>query len=188
MPAVTGFLVLSAGAATLMAPADQNAAPPEVRAAGLLIYRVGGEARAAKPNHGGSGVEFLMMKAAYKPFHWTPPKGHVDEGESDLQTAVRETYEESGLSEKDFVLDRGFKRRLRYLANGKIKETVYFLARVINSSATVNLSEEHTEARWVNAGDGGELAGWEDMAAVLREADEYVSEELNVDEGPQSLE
>jgi len=83
-------------------------------AAGLVVYRVNTE----------KIVEYLLLKASYPPFHWTPPKGkiklatslvqvkldqdmsivtgHVDPGETDhLVTALRETQEEAGLTKSD---------------------------------------------------------------------------------------
>ncbi|KAK6748850.1 hypothetical protein RB195_001460 [Necator americanus] len=42
-------------------------------------------------------VEFLLLQASYPPYHWTPPKGHVDPGEDEWVAALRETKEEAGL-------------------------------------------------------------------------------------------
>jgi len=36
------------------------------RAAGFLIYRLLADE-----------IQYLLMKASYGSFHWTPPKGHV---------------------------------------------------------------------------------------------------------------
>lgn len=36
-----------------------------IRAAGMVIYRVNGNA-----------FEYLLLQASYPPFHWTPPKGN----------------------------------------------------------------------------------------------------------------
>lgn len=55
------------------------------RAAGFLIFRLVN-----------SQAEYLLLKASYGSFHWSPPKGHVDPGEDDFTTALRETQEEAG--------------------------------------------------------------------------------------------
>lgn len=34
---------------------------------------------------------------------WSLPKGHIDEGEEVLEAAVREIYEESGISKLKFI-------------------------------------------------------------------------------------
>ena len=59
-----------------------------VRAAGLVVFRRVPE------------IQYLLMQHSYGKKHWTPPKGHVDPGESDYQTALRETEEEAGLTEQ----------------------------------------------------------------------------------------
>ncbi|PFH37077.1 hydrolase, NUDIX family protein [Besnoitia besnoiti] len=147
-----------------MAQAGDTETPRiETRAAGFLVYRQQSQ-----------DPEFLMMKASYEPFHWTPPKGHVDGTESALQTALRETREEAGISEGDLEIDRNFERRLHYVARGKNKETVYFLARVRNACKPVVLSDEHTEARWLSAEAAAAIGGFEDMARVLMEADAHI--------------
>jgi 8-oxo-dGTP pyrophosphatase MutT (NUDIX family) len=54
------------------------------------------------------------------------PKGHVEVGESEIETALRETLEETSLEVE--ILD-GFRHEVTYtLYNGNIKTVVYFLA------------------------------------------------------------
>lgn len=38
---------------------------------------------------------------------WSLPKGHIDEGESKIETAKREIYEETGLTELEFIKELG---------------------------------------------------------------------------------
>lgn len=55
------------------------------RAAGFVIFR--------RLNQ---QIQYLILQASYGQHHWTPPKGHVDPGEDDYTTALRETNEEAG--------------------------------------------------------------------------------------------
>ncbi|KEP62757.1 UNVERIFIED_CONTAM: hydrolase, NUDIX family protein [Hammondia hammondi] len=146
----------------------------EARAAGFLVYKIDENAETNEANK----VQFLMMRASYEPYHWTPPKGHVDGTENPLETALRETEEEAGYVEGDLVVDSQFERRLHYVARGKQKETIYFLARLQDPFKAATLSDEHTEARWVNAEDAAALGGFADMASVLREADAFIRASL----------
>lgn len=41
-------------------------------------------------------IQYLLLRASYGDFHWSSPKGHVDAGEDDFTTALRETKEEAG--------------------------------------------------------------------------------------------
>ena len=58
--------------------------------------------------------------------HWAFPKGHVEEGETEEQTALREVKEETGLSVN---IQSGFRETTRYSPKpGVTKQVVYFLA------------------------------------------------------------
>ena len=71
----------------------------EVKSCGFLILR-------RKPE-----LSFLLMKHASR---WDLPKGHVDRGETDLECALRELEEETGIREDDIELDAGFEFVTRY--------------------------------------------------------------------------
>ena len=51
---------------------------PAKVAAGLVVFR---------RIH--SAIEYLLLHASYELNLWSPPKGHVDPGENELQTAWR---------------------------------------------------------------------------------------------------
>ena len=57
---------------------------------------------------------------------WSFPKGHMEYGETEEQTALREIFEETSLK---VSLDTSFRNEYRYLVDGYIHKTVlYFLA------------------------------------------------------------
>lgn len=100
--------------------------------------------------------------------------GHVDQGEDDLTTALRETEEEAGLTaEKLQVLD-GFRHELRYEAQGKPKEVVYRLAELRDPDTPVTLSDEHQDYRWVPLKEACTLAQFTDMQDTLKAAQKYL--------------
>src|SRR5262245_18128616 len=78
--------------------------------------------------------EFLLMRHADR---WDLPKGHVDPGETEMQCALRELREETGLDESDIEPVAGFRFTLEYPVRNKRtgqiddKTLVVFLARVI---------------------------------------------------------
>lgn len=78
--------------------------------------------------------------------HWTFPKGHVEAGESERQTALREVREETGLS-RVRLLD-GFRECVEYFPKpGTKKLVVYFLGRT-EETALVRQEEEISEVMW----------------------------------------
>ena len=58
---------------------------------------------------------FLLMK---HPNRWDLPKGHVDPGESDMECALRELEEETGIGEDLVKVDPDFTYEHRYMVKG----------------------------------------------------------------------
>lgn len=78
------------------------------------------------------------------------PKGHVEIGETEVETAIRETKEETNI---DVVVDEDLRFSLSYIVNDNIdKEVVYFIAKPLNSTITIQESEL-LDAKWVNIED-----------------------------------
>ena len=73
----------------------------------------------------GEDLRFLLIRSTQDGKSGFP-KGHVEAGESEVETALRETWEETSLHAK--IID-GFRRTACYpLKNGRRKLVVYFLA------------------------------------------------------------
>lgn len=53
------------------------------------------------------------------PARWDLPKGHVDPGETDLQCALRELHEETGIPADAVHIDPDFRFSLRYNVRSK---------------------------------------------------------------------
>ncbi|XP_041092147.1 bis(5'-nucleosyl)-tetraphosphatase [asymmetrical]-like [Polyodon spathula] len=141
-----------------------------LRACGLIICRrLNGIALKR-----GEEVEFLLLQTSYGKHHWTPPKGHVDPGEDDLQTALRETQEEAGLGVEHFRILEGYRKELRYMVNSQPKTVVYWLAELCDSSTSVRLSEEHQDYRWLGVEEACQLSEYKDLQEALREAHSFV--------------
>ncbi len=104
--------------------------------------------------------------------HWGFPKGHVDQGETEQETAAREIYEETGLKVK--FLD-GFRSTVQYSPKpNTIKEVVYFLAGSPHKSVKCE-GAEIEDFRWVGLGEALELLTFENSQAVLQEANHFLS-------------
>ena len=71
--------------------------------------------------------------------HWGIPKGHVEDGETEQETALREIFEETGT--KAQLLD-GFREQIEYdMPNGVRKTVVYFAALYENQELKSNPQE-----------------------------------------------
>lgn len=77
--------------------------------------------------------------------HWDFPKGHVESGETEIQTAIREVKEETGI---DVQVNEKYRYSTSYSPKEDVmKEVVYFLAKNTNSNTTPQI-EEVSEANW----------------------------------------
>jgi len=110
---------------------------PQSRACGFILTRQ----RDTEP------PEYLLLKNERDGMPGLP-KGHQDPGENDLQTALRETREETGLTDLEVV--PGFRSEIAYRVKKggeqRWKTVVYFRARL--RSGKVRLSSEHTDWWW----------------------------------------
>ena len=78
------------------------------------------------------------------------PKGHVEEGETEVETAIRETKEETNI---DVLVDESLRFSLSYIVNDTIdKEVVYFIAKPQNENIRIQESEL-LDATWVDIDD-----------------------------------
>ncbi|TNM88554.1 hypothetical protein fugu_004808 [Takifugu bimaculatus] len=140
-----------------------------VRACGLIVFRLLANCVPPKDN-----IEYLLLQTSYGKHHWTPPKGHVDPGEDDLTTALRETQEEAGLTAEHLRVIDGFVQQLRYEVQGKPKEVLYWLAELRDPETELTLSDEHQDYRWARLEDACTLAQYKDMQDTLRAAHQYL--------------
>jgi 8-oxo-dGTP pyrophosphatase MutT (NUDIX family) len=93
------------------------------------------------------GPRFLLLDYGK---HWDYPKGHLEDGETAWQAAVRELREETGIRQVDRV--GRFQRAMHYAFHspkkGGIAKTVtYFLGRT--RKETIKLSDEHEGYAWL---------------------------------------
>ena len=99
-------------------------------------------------NENGSEKQFLLLN--YPTGHWDFIKGGIEDGESLQQTAIRETREETGITDIEFI--EGFKEEIEYFFRAENqnvhKKVIFFLAKT--NSKNVILSHEHLDAVWLN--------------------------------------
>ena len=104
--------------------------------------------------------------------------GHVDAGESEFDTAIRETQEESGLTANQMEVHSEFSKSLFYEVKGRPKKTIYWLSRLINPDDEIKLSFEHTDFKWLNFEEACKYAHYPDMVELLKEAHKFIQKDV----------
>lgn len=120
----------------------------------------------AKP---GNPPLFLVIR--HNRGHWAFPKGHVEGAETEEETARREIREETGLAVE---LDTRFRRVVAYSPElGVWKDVVYFLARPVTETVTLQASEIQ-DSRWCPFSEALKLVTFDNDRNVLAEAERYL--------------
>lgn len=116
----------------------------------------------------------LLIKNRYADF-WSFPKGHVEPGENEYQTAIRETKEETGI---DVKLENGFRMESVYLIGKKKnteKKVVYFAA--LTTRAYVEPQPKEIFAfRWFFEDEFPEDSSFENDRIIFKEALKFIKE------------
>ena len=115
------------------------------------------------------GREYLLLQ--YLGGHWDFVKGKTEAGESLKDTVIRETQEETGIS--DLVIKDGFEDEIsyRFKHDGNIiyKRVVFYLAST--KTERVVISDEHIDYVWLGMGDAMEKLTYDNARFVLFRAD-----------------
>ncbi len=106
--------------------------------------------------------------------HWSFPKGHVEQGETEEQTAHREVFEETGITVQ--LLD-GYREVSRYNpTQGITKDVVYFLGRAENNNIKLQ-TEELREAAFVPLGEAYRRLAYSADREMLAKAVEVIEKQ-----------
>jgi len=126
--------------------------------------------------HGKEGMEILLIQDAKD--RWTIPKGHIEDGETAVQTARREIGEEAGLTEIDMLGWLG-KIHFRYRRIDKLvlMTTQIYLVRVRSSGEEIKKEEWMNGIKWFPFNEALDLIEYEDIAKLMLKAKTRVREE-----------
>jgi 8-oxo-dGTP pyrophosphatase MutT (NUDIX family) len=112
---------------------------PQEKSSGILLYRL-------------EAGERLFLVLHYGAGHWSFCKGHVEAGETERQTALRELTEETGIPASSLHFDEGFREEIAYFfkkLGAPVHKTVAFFLAQVDGNPKLALSREHTEAVWL---------------------------------------
>ena len=97
--------------------------------------------------------------------NWGFPKGHVEENETDIETAIRETKEEVNL---DVEVDENRKYTIKYKTDrDTLKTVVYFVAKIKGGEIKPQIGEVN-EIKWLDFNEAMQKITYENVKEVFR--------------------
>ena len=133
--------------------------------AGIVLY-----------NDDNDEVQFLVLK--YPGGHWDFVKGKMENSEEPKQTAIRETKEETGIIDVEFI--DGFNEEISYTFYVKNKEinkkVIFYLGKT--KSTEIIISHEHLDFAWLNFKDAIERITYENAERVLIKANNLLQSRI----------
>ncbi len=131
------------------------------KSCGAIVYRF-------KDNR----LQFLLI-CHVNGKHWAFPKGHVEKDETEIETALREIKEETGL---DIEIEARFRETVSYNVNKDIiKEVVYFVASTKLDSDKLNIQkEELLDAKWLDYKTAHSIITFDNDRKIIEKAKAYI--------------
>lgn len=100
--------------------------------------------------------------------YWSFPKGHIEDDESEQQTAIREIKEETGL---DVTLFDNFREISEYCPFGRIrKRVVFFLAQAFTDNVKIQ-EEEIDSFVWVDLQQARKMCSYDNDLRIIDKAE-----------------
>ena len=111
-------------------------------------------------------IQILLIKHINSG-HWSFPKGHIENNETETETAVREIKEETGI---DVNIDPTFRETVSYFPKKDTqKVVVYFIAQAKNFQYKPQ-EDEISEIRWVDIVYAKQILTYENDKTIVNRA------------------
>ena len=133
----------------------------EQKSAGIVLFRNDSDKN-----------EFLLLN--YPQGHWDFVKGKVEEGETPHETASRETKEETGISDIEFIggFEESVEYDFRFKKENIHKKVIFFLAKT--NEKNIKLSHEHNDFVWLEYDDALKKTTFRNAKNVLSKTNEFL--------------
>ncbi|CAD6368957.1 MAG: diadenosine tetraphosphate hydrolase [Nitrosopumilus sp. CG10_big_fil_rev_8_21_14_0_10_33_7] len=137
----------------------------EETSAGIVLFR--------KEN---SKILFLLLN--YPSGHWDFVKGKMEEGETIHHTAIRETGEETGITDIEFVenFEEWIEYNFQYQGELVHKKVVFFLAETKTKEITI--SHEHLDYAWMDYQTAVEKTTFDNAKSILTKSKQLLDKTL----------
>jgi len=137
----------------------------EETSAGIVIFRKEDSQR-------------LFLLLHYPSGHWDFVKGKMEKGETTHETAIRETREETGITDITFVekFEEWIEYNFKYQGELVQKKVVFFLAET--QTKEIKISHEHSGYTWMDYNTAMEKTTFDNAKIILTKAKKLLSNTL----------
>lgn len=136
------------------------------KSAGIIVFKKDGQ-----------GIRYLLLHHGGD--YWNFPKGTQEKGEDDLQTALRELREETGIRNIKVIdsffdgYDYDFDTKIRQGVKEKVyKAVVFFLGEV--KGEEIKISNEHIDFGWFDFKTASERLFYQNGQDLLKRAHQFI--------------
>lgn len=135
------------------------------KSAGAIVFR-----------REGGKIKYLLLH--YESGHWDFPRGHIERGEKELETAEREIIEETGIKNLNFIpgfrvsSDWFFKKKINGGFFTVYKTAVLYLAET--KTRKVKISREHIGYKWLSFAKAMERVTYDNAKKLLEKAEKFL--------------
>lgn len=121
----------------------------------------------------GNSIRYLLLQ--YAAGHWDYVKGHIEKGEDEKATIIRECREETGINDLEFAPD--FRETIHYFFR-RGKETVskdvqFYLAET--KTKNVRISSEHIGYEWLDFDNALKTVTFKNAKEILKKAQKHLA-------------
>lgn len=111
-------------------------------------------------------VEILLIQDAKD--RWTIPKGHIEEGETAQETAIREIGEEAGIKESEAICWLGkIHFRYRRVSTLVLMTTQIYLVKALGDTDDIKKEEWMNGIKWFKFHDALDAIEYEDIGKLM---------------------
>jgi 8-oxo-dGTP pyrophosphatase MutT (NUDIX family) len=122
--------------------------------------------------------KILFLLLHYPSGHWDFVKGKMEEGESPHETAIRETNEETGITDIEFLdnFEEWIQYNFQFQGELVQKKVVFFLGET--KTKDVKISHEHLNFTWMDYATAMEKTTFDNAKTVLSKSFSLLSKTL----------
>ena len=126
---------------------------------------------------GGEWKVFVLHQISRANTYWTFPKGHPEGEETQEESALRELFEETGLTPEKLETQKTFDQMYYFMHEGtRIEKHVGYYIGYIGDPAYVTQEEEVLEAQWCTFTQARDLLTYDLAKELLDEVAAFLAE------------